>query len=162
MSNNRKVKGYLMYNYKQDKLRVRQTKPSKSDVSPYEIPLKLNLQVDVPDFDIKEISKTIEIPETKVREAVSSLEAVEYESETDLPEPKRVLVQNDAGMLMDFFDKLPEKVDHDDEENIQEIVDWIRDMLQEEYSGHRRDEVIDILEQELDAAKKNLEDRRAE
>lgn len=156
MSNNRKVKGYLMYNYKQDKLRVRQTKPSKSDVSPYEIPLRLNLEVNVPDFDIKEISKTIDIPETKVREAVSELEAVEYESETDLPEPKRVLVDNNAESLADFFDEIDEKVDDADER--QEVIDWLRDMLQEEYSYRRREDVLQVLEDELDTQKQSLEE----
>lgn len=158
MSNNRKVKGYLMYNYKQDKLRVRQTKPSKSDVSPYEIPLRLNLEVNVPDFDIKEISKTIDIPETKVREAVSSLEAVEYESETDLPDPKRVLVDNNAEGLEDFFDEFVADVEIRDTDELQEIVDWVRDILAEEYSQRRRDDVIEVLEDELTELKAWLEE----
>lgn len=145
------VEGYLVYNYHQDELRLRQTKPSTSKMSPHELPMKVSFEVRVPTMDIPEISKTIEIPEAQIREAVAEMAVEPSDVETDYPDPKRVLSAHDGESLSEKFEDLGLGDVTDAERS--EMLDWMRDLYSTEMQTHQRDSVLDVIEEAISEVK---------
>lgn len=137
--------GFLIVNWKNDDIRFRQTKPSKSERSPYETPVKTKVAVEVPDLDIPEISTTLQIPEVQVKEAVSDLTDVEFEDESEFPEPRKVMFQ-EAQELKDDLDEFEEQ---DGFEPGEHYVTWLRTLLSYEYENRGRQDVVNLLENRL-------------
>lgn len=65
----KEVRGYIIFNWKDKGLRVVKNKPKK--VGPYDIPLTLNLNVEIPDMPNHELNVDIQVPQTKVAEMVA-------------------------------------------------------------------------------------------
>lgn len=65
----KKFKSYIILNWKQNNMRVVKRKPT--DVGPFELPLELEVNVQLPEKQIKKLSADIEISETKVSEMVA-------------------------------------------------------------------------------------------
>lgn len=141
------VEAYVVYNYHQDEIRMRQTKPTTSKMSPHELPLKISFEVRVPKMDIPEISKTIEIPEAQIREAVADLAVEPEDLETDYPDPKMVLAQNGPEELDEQFNDLG--LDDVADAEREDIKHWLRDMYSAEMNTHQRDGVLDVIEKAL-------------
>lgn len=154
MSDDKKTKNveaYVVYNYHQDELRLRQTKPSTSKMSPHELPMKVSFEVRVPSMDIPEISKTIEIPEAQIREAVADLAVEPSEFESDYPDPKRVLAQHDAESLDEQFSDMGLSDVSRNEKT--EMLNWLRDLYSTEMQSHQRDGVLDVIEKSISEVK---------
>lgn len=72
--------GFLLINWKDDDLRFRKTKPA--DHSPWEVPMAVEVEVNVPKFDTPTLAAEVNVPRTQVAHAAYG-EIVE--SEDDLP-----------------------------------------------------------------------------
>jgi hypothetical protein len=66
---NKKVTGHIIFNWKDNTLRVVKNRPKK--LGPYDIPLTLNLNIEIPDMPNNELNVEIEVPQTKVAEMVA-------------------------------------------------------------------------------------------
>ena len=64
--------GYLIVDWRDDDLRFRKTKPSKSDRGPTEYPVEVEVAVEVPEYDIPTLAAELEVPEAQVRQAAAS------------------------------------------------------------------------------------------
>jgi len=148
-SKTKKYSGFLIVNWKDDKIRFRQTKPSKSNRSPFEIPVKANLAIEVPEFDIPEISQTLQVPKVQVKQAVS--EMVDYEDEeTDFPEPSEFMWRDSADLIEKIEDLM---IEGDLELSSTDKLNWLRDMLRYEYSNSCREDVVQFLEDNISEVK---------
>lgn len=142
MSKTKTFSSFIYINWKDEDMRMRKTK--QNSPSPYEVVTKVSIDVEIPDFDIPEISKTIEVPEVEIKEAVS--EMVEFEELTqDMPEPRKVLL-HEKEYIVENFNDLEEDLEGDVGE---EFVNWIRELLAYEYKNNARSEVIHYLEDKL-------------
>ena len=66
------TQGYGVYNWKDNTIeKIRKTKPSDKDLSPYEIPFQISLTAEVPDAETKAISVDLDVGESKIRDAVA-------------------------------------------------------------------------------------------
>lgn len=65
----KRYKGYLILNYKNNDMRVMKRKPK--DIGPFELPLELEINVSLPERQIKKLSADIEVSEAKVGEMVA-------------------------------------------------------------------------------------------
>ena len=72
MTKKKTYTGWLIINWRDDDVRFRKTKPSKSDRSPAEYPVKVSVEATVPDVDIPEIAAELNVPTPQVREVVYS------------------------------------------------------------------------------------------
>jgi len=63
-------KGYLILNWKNGSLSVRKTQPKKSNLSPFEIPIRLEIKVEVPDRKEIVAKGHITLSEEKVKEMI--------------------------------------------------------------------------------------------
>jgi len=147
----KKVSGYVVYNYHSDNLRLLKTKPSKSKLSPKELPFELKLEVEVPKMDIPKISKTIQVPEARVREAVADMAIEPSELESDYPEPKRVLVQNDEELLREQFAEMG--LENTAEAEREEMLNWLRELYSTEMTNNHREGVLSLLEETIQEVK---------
>lgn len=151
--------GYLIYNWKKNDARLRQTKPGKSETSPHELPVKVNLNVTVPEVDTREISLDLDIPEVQIREAVGDI--VEIEDEHDeYPDPKRALVRNDAEDLREFYQGFENEAENI--EDIPDLLEYTRRLYATEHSNWKRDEVIEFLEERISDLKRRIEENSSE
>ena len=64
----KKFEGYLILNWKTKAMTIKKRKPK--NVEPFEIPVKVDIDVEVPQVPTVTLKGTIEIPETKVGEMV--------------------------------------------------------------------------------------------
>ena len=71
MVRTRTFKFYTVLNWKSGDIRTYKTKPSSKRVSQYEKVIKHNVKIEAPSIDIKELSTTINVPESEVESAVS-------------------------------------------------------------------------------------------
>lgn len=78
----KKVEIYVVYNWKEDEPKIRKTEPSSTDVGPYDIVTKINLNLDLPDRNMPEITANLNIPESQVQKAVGE----HFEVEETQPE----------------------------------------------------------------------------
>ena len=149
----KQVSGYLVYNYHKDSLKLRQTKPSKNKLSPKEFPVKVSFEVSVPKMDIPEISKTIEVPEARVREAVADMAIEPSDLESDYPEPKRMLVRNDHELLEEKFEEIGFSDVVDAERS--EMLKWLRQVYSTEIEGSNREKVLELIEDAISEVRDN-------
>jgi len=145
-SDTKSYNGYIVVNWKDDDLRFRQTRPGKSDRSPFEVPVKVSFEVIVPEFDIPEISQTLEIPEVQVKQAASEL--VDYEDEELLFDPEEVLYfpYSRVKTKIENLEDEPEWKELNNEEKIR----WFRGLLGQEYGEQNREEMVELLESKLE------------
>ena len=153
MSETKEFSGYLYINWKDDDLRLRKTK--QNNPSPYEIVTKVSVDVEIPEMDIPEISKTIEVSEVQVKEAVQEIIDFDEFDGADLPEPRQVLL-HDEEYLIDRFDELEDA--ELEEITAENRVNWMRDLLAYEYQNSHRDGVIAYLEDKLQSYKRERDD----
>jgi len=146
VSKTKTYSGYIIVNWKDDDLRFRKSKPSKSERSPFEVPVEANLDVEVPDFNVPEMSQTLEIPQVQVKQAVSEL--VDYEEDDPLVEPEKILFHRPEVIKADV-EELISEVRWDAELSNEEKISWFRSLLSHEYSEANRDEVVEFLEEKL-------------
>jgi hypothetical protein len=64
--------GYVILNWKTGKFSVRKTQPKKSSLNPFEIPIKLDIRVLLPEKKELVAKGEIILPEEKVKEMVIS------------------------------------------------------------------------------------------
>lgn len=64
----KKFEGYLILNWKNKQMAVRKTKPK--GLNPFEIPVKVSIDVTIPQIPNIEVRGELEIPETQVGEMV--------------------------------------------------------------------------------------------
>jgi len=69
--NEKTFHGYAILNWKEGDMKLRKTKPSDKNLSPYQVPVQLNFTLEVPEIEIPEISTTMEIEQAQVRQVVS-------------------------------------------------------------------------------------------
>ncbi|MFW5902933.1 MAG: hypothetical protein ACOCTT_03525 [archaeon] len=154
----KKKTGYLIYNYYKDDMRFRKSKPSKRKTSPHELPIKISFEVKVPKMNIPEISKTIEIPEAKVRETIAELSIEPNTLETDLPEPEHYLANIDAETLKE---QLNDKgLGNTLKEEKKDLIKWLRDLYSKELQVYNRETVLSEIENALVKIKQKEEDNR--
>jgi len=146
MSETKSYSGYIVVNWKDDDLRFRKSKPSKSERSPFEVPVKVNFDVEVPDFEIPEMSQTLEIPKVQVKQAVSEL--VDYEEEDPLVDPEQVLF-HEFESIQEKIWELESETAWTEEVTAEEKVNWFRSLLSQEYSEANREQVVQFLEEKL-------------
>jgi len=63
-------KGYLILNWKKGIMNIRKRPPKKSDLSPFDIPIKLEIKVKIPERKEIVAKGEIELSEEKVRDMV--------------------------------------------------------------------------------------------
>ena len=144
---NKSKQGYLVYNYYQDDMRFRKSKPSMKKISPYELPIKISFEIKIPDISIPEISKTIEIPEAKVREAVADLDIDSVDLSSELPQPKYYLANNDVESIESQFEDIG--FDSLLDEEVEKYIDWLRELYKSELNIYNRDSVLSVIEDAL-------------
>lgn len=66
---NRTYSGYLMVDWRSDRLRFRKTEPNKLD--PTEIAVPVSVSVDVPQIDVPSIDVAVDVPPANVEHAVA-------------------------------------------------------------------------------------------
>lgn len=81
-TNTKTYNGYLIVDWRDDDLRFRKTKPSKDDRGPTEYPVEVEVEVEVPEFDIQTLAAELTVPEAQIRQAVAS----DLLAETSTPE----------------------------------------------------------------------------
>ena len=59
---------YLVVDWRDEDLKVRKTKPSKT--SPYEIAVPLDLEIEVPDVDVQTLSAKLQVPQAHLHRIV--------------------------------------------------------------------------------------------
>lgn len=155
MAETKNYSGYIVVNWKDDDLRFRKSKPSKSERSPFEVPVRVNFDIEVPEFDIPEVSQTLEIPQVQVKQAVSEL--VDYEEEDPLVEPEQVLFHR-PDVIKGNVEELEEEPEWKTDLSSEEKVDWFRSLLSHEYSEANRAEVVEFLENKLNEYKLESDD----
>jgi len=64
--------GYLIVDWRDDDLRFRKTRPDKSDRGPTEYPVEVEVEVEVPEYDIPTLAAELSVPEADVRQAAAS------------------------------------------------------------------------------------------
>jgi len=64
--------GYLIVDWRDDNLRYRKTRPDKSDRGPTEYPVRVEVEVEVPEYDIPTLATELSVPESKVREVAAA------------------------------------------------------------------------------------------
>jgi hypothetical protein len=62
--------GYILLNWKNGKFTVRKTQPKKSRLNPFEIPIRLEIKVEVPEQKELVAKGEITLSEEKVKEMV--------------------------------------------------------------------------------------------
>lgn len=72
MTRTKKYTGWLVLNWRDDDIRFRKTKPSKSDRSPAEYPVKVSVEAEIPELDIPEIAAELNVPQPQVRQVAYS------------------------------------------------------------------------------------------
>jgi len=140
MTKTKTFDAYVYINWKDENLRLRKTK--QNDPSPYEIVTELSIDVEVPEVNIPEISKTIQVSETKVKEAVQEIVDFDKFEDSEMPDPNLVLMQPYDGIVHGFNDLEIEGVE-------EEHVNWLRSVVSYEYTHSQRDDVIEFLETTL-------------
>lgn len=137
--------GYIVVNWKEEDVRHRKSKPSNGDLSPFEVAVKHDLTVEVPEMEIPTLSTTLQVPEVQVKEAVSELTDVDYEEESEFPEPRKVMFQEAENLEED----LNEFENQEDFEATEAYVKWLRDLLSYEYENRGRQSVVNLLENRI-------------
>lgn len=66
----KKFEGYLILNWKNGSMEVKKRKPKKNKLSPFQIPIKLEITVKVPERKEVVARGEIELSEEKVKEMV--------------------------------------------------------------------------------------------
>ena len=141
------TKSYIIYNYRDDNLKMRKTKPSRNDISPYAVAMKLDLEVEVPEMEIPDIKQRVEIPEPEIRKAIGEIgleELVENETFFEDLHPATVLEQ-EPEQIEAKLDELEEEITEEDEE---EYEDFLFELLDYERKHYDKQEI-----------KRNLKDR---
>ena len=64
--------GFLVVDWRDDDLRFRKTRPGAGDRGPTEYPVEVTVEVEVPEFDIPDLSADMKVPAPAVREAVAT------------------------------------------------------------------------------------------
>ncbi len=79
-------RGWVLVDWRDDDLRFRKTKPDKSDRKPTEYPVKVELEVEVPELETPTLAAEICVPETQVKRVV--YEDLQGASDVDVPDWK--------------------------------------------------------------------------
>ena len=66
----KKFSGYLILNWKTGDVRYYKSKPVKSRITPFQIPIKVDITLEVPEPKEHKINGKITVPEQKVSEMV--------------------------------------------------------------------------------------------
>lgn len=69
MSETRTYDGYLLVDWRDDDLRFRKTKPTKSERKPTEYPVEVSVEVEVPEYDVPTLAAELSVPEAQVKRA---------------------------------------------------------------------------------------------
>lgn len=154
--NTKTVSRYLMYDWRDDKLRTRQTKPSKDEISPYEQPFELSLEVKVPEVKIPEISAAFEVPETNVKEViVDQLELQAEPEDNEFPEPSHLMVHHEED-IRERWEDFEQKFDDGEfgetwttQEFEEESLEFLRSCHTYERQNNNRSGVLVFLEKKI-------------
>ena len=65
--------GFLILNFKTGQMRVRTRKVKKSELSPFEIVVNVNIKIDVPEQNKLEVKEEFILPDAKVRDIVAEM-----------------------------------------------------------------------------------------
>lgn len=60
---------WLLYDWREDDIRGRKTKPSKGERRPTEQPLKVSASIEVPEMEIPELTASINVPRAQVKQS---------------------------------------------------------------------------------------------
>ena len=63
-------KGYLILNWKNGRMEVKKRKPKKSKLSPFDIPIKLNITIEIPEREEIVLSGKIQLSKEQVKRMV--------------------------------------------------------------------------------------------
>lgn len=63
--------GYLLVDYRDDNMRFRKTKPSRSERAPTVYPVRVDVELNVPKIDVPTLSASLDVPEAEVSHAKS-------------------------------------------------------------------------------------------
>lgn len=105
MPQTKTLKGYLVVDWKEETHRTRKNKPSKTELSPYELVLPLEVEVHVPDVDTPEISHRLEVPQVQVEQILREQDYDESDLEEWQETAEEILTHTDLEMM-----SLPEDI----------------------------------------------------
>ena len=76
MTKTKHMKAWLVIHWQQENLKIRKTKPT--DLSPYQIPVKVDLEIEVPEVEIPELSAKLEVKQAQIHRILQSEVTDEY------------------------------------------------------------------------------------
>lgn len=148
--NTKTVSRYLVYDWRDDKLRTRKSKPSKNDLSPYEQPVSFSFEVRIPEVEIPEVSAVFEVPESDLREVVVDQLQLQSPSEDSLfGEPKDLMMLYNAEDIKEKWEEIEDRAEDIDDLEVsfaRQAVDYLRKCHSYELSNANREDVLSFLE----------------
>lgn len=130
------IDGYAVVDWKQGKVKARQTEPSPSELGNNELVAKLRFEVSVPEVDVPTLAAEIDVPEPMVYSA--TLEALE---DRELPE----YAQTADSVITEYVDDLQDAT----EAELEGIVSSIVVRTLRETRGRPRVELVEEYVQDV-------------